>query len=49
MPAFPGRVLLLSPVLGGAFSSSVAVVEGKGHMLGVDYAGPLLDRWCAKS
>ena len=99
MPAFPGRVLLLSPVLGGAFSSSagvgfvppradqlgqavmrrdfprlsqaeihvgsedwqsnpeavcafgerasvpVAVVEGKGHMLGVDYVGPLVDRW----
>ena len=99
MPAFPGRVLLLSPVLGGAFSSSagvgfvppradqlgqavmrrdfprlsqaeihvgsedwqsnpeavcafggrasipVTVVEGKGHMLGVDYVGPLLDQW----
>lgn len=101
MPAFPGRVLLLSPVLGRAFASSVGVgfipprsdrlgqaalrrefpafnkaeihvgsedwqsnpdavssfgehasipvtvVEGKGHMLGVDYVGPLLDRWLA--
>ena len=99
MPPFPGRVLLLSPVLGGAFASSVGVgfippradqlgqaamnqefptlnkaemhvgsedwqsnpdavrsfgehtsipvtvVGGKGHMLGVDYVGPLLDRW----
>ena len=25
MPAFPGRILLLSPVLGGAFASSVGV------------------------
>ncbi len=103
MPAFPGRVLLLSPVLGGAYASKagvgfippradtlgkaemekefpklkhaeihvgaedwqsnpdtvcafgeracipVAVVEGKGHMLGVDYVGPLLDRWLAHS
>ena len=101
MPAFPGRVLLLSPVLGGAFASEVGVgfippradqlsqsvsrqefprlnqaeihvgsedwqsnpevvrsfgqhvsipvkvVEGKGHLLGVDYVGPLLDRWLA--
>ena len=101
MPAFPGRVLLLSPVLGEAFSASagvgffppragqlgqaasnggfprlgqaeihvgsedwqsnpeavrafgervsvpVTVVEGKGHMLEVDYVGPLLDRWLA--
>ena len=101
MPAFPGHVLLLSPVLGGAFSDKVGVgfvppradhlgqvvkrcefprlsqaeihvgsedwqsnpevvrafgecasvpvtvVEGKGHMLGVDYVGPLLDRWLA--
>ena len=99
MAAFPGRVLLLSPVLGGAFASKVGVgffpprantlseavdadefpqlqkaeihvgsedwqsnpeavrafgkavsipvtiVEEKGHMLGVDYVGPLLDRW----
>jgi hypothetical protein len=99
MPPFPGRVLLLSPVLGRAFASSagvgfippradqlgqaamnqefptlnkaemhvgsedwqsnpdavrsfgehtsipVTVVEGKGHMLGVDYVGSLLDRW----
>ncbi len=99
MSAFPGRVLLLSPVLGRAFASSVGVgfipprsdqlieaamnqefptldkaeihvgsedwqsnptavrafgehasipvtvVEGKGHMLGVDYVGSLLDRW----
>ena len=99
MPAFPGRVLLLSPVLGGAFASSVGVgfippradqlgqaamsqefpildkaeihvgsedwqsnpdaiwkfgeafsipvtiVPGKGHMLGSDYVGQLLDRW----
>jgi hypothetical protein len=103
MPAFPGRVLLLSPVLGGAFSEtagvgfvppradqlcqaassrefprlhqaeihvgsedwqsnpdtvcefgehasiSVMVVEGKDHMLGVDYVGPLLDRWLAQA
>lgn len=102
MPAFPGHVLLLSPVLGGAFSNSsgvgfippraeqlgqavarrefprltqaeiyvgsddwqsnpeavrafgervsvpVTVVEGRGHMLGVDYVGPLLDRWLGK-
>lgn len=101
MSAFPGRVLLLSPLLGRAFASSVGagfippradqlgqsvskhefpqlnqteidvgsedwqsnpdavrsfgehasipvkVVEGKGHMLGVDYVGPLLDRWLA--
>lgn len=101
MPAFPGRVLLLSPVLGGAFSDTagvgffppradqlgqavtrrefprlgqaeihvgsedwqsnpdavsafgervsvtVTVVEGKSHMLGVDYVSPLLDRWLA--
>ena len=101
MPAFPGRVLLLSPVLGGAFAAvlgvgfvppradqlgeteskgkfptlnkaeihvgsedwqsnpeavrafgkyasiPVEIVEGKGHMLGVDYVGPLLDRWLA--
>ena len=101
MPPFPGRVLLLSPVLGGAFASEVGVgfippradqlsqsvsrqefprlnqaeihvgsedwqsnpevvrsfgqhvsipvkvVEGKGHLLGVDYVGPLLDRWLA--
>ena len=101
MPAFPGRVLLLSPVLGRAFASSVGVgfipprsdqlgqaalrrefpafnkaeihvgsedwqsnpdavrsfgerasipvtvVGGKGHMLGVDYVGSLLDRWLA--
>ena len=101
MPAFPGRVLLLSPILGGAFSDAagvgfvppradqlgqavtkrefprlsqaeihvgsadwqsnpeavcafgervsvpVTVVEGRGHMLGVDYVGPLLDRWLA--
>lgn len=101
MPAFPGSVLLLSPVLGGAFSVlsgvgfippradelaraaskrefprlsqaeihigsedwqsnpeavrafgesasvPVTVVEGRGHMLGVDYVGPLLDRWLA--
>lgn len=99
MGAFPGKVLLLSPVLGGAFSTSTGVgfippradrlqhavdagafprlkqaeihvgtedwqsnpeaisrfgvaasvvvnlVEGKGHMLGADYVGPLLDRW----
>ena len=99
MPAFPGRVLLLSPVLGRAFAPSVGVgfipprsdqlgqaalscefptlnkaeihvgsedwqsnpeavrafgkhasilveiVEGKGHMLGVDYVGSVLDRW----
>lgn len=99
MPAFPGRVLLLSPVLGGSFfetagvgffppradqlgqavtmrefphlgqaeihvgsedrqsnpeavrafgesaSIPVTVVEERGHMLGVDYVGPLLDRW----
>ena len=103
MPAFPGRVLLLSPVLGSAFSDTagigffppragqlgqaasygefphlvqaeihvgsedwqsnpdavcafgerasvpVAVVEGKGHMLGVDYVGPLLDRWIGRT
>lgn len=102
MPPFPGRVLLLSPVLGGAFASAVGVgfippradqlseaamnqefptldkaeihvgsedwqsnpdavrsfgehasipvtvVEGKGHMLEVDYVGPLLDRWLDK-
>ena len=102
MPPFPGPVLLLSPVLGGAFASAVGVgfippradqlseaamnqefpvldkaeihvgsedwqsnlngvrsfgehasipvtvVEGKGHMLGVDYVGPLLDRWLDK-
>lgn len=101
MPAFPGSVLLLSPVLGGAFSARagvgfvppradqlgqavtrrqfprlgqaeihvgsddwqsnpdavrefgervfipVTVVEGRGHMLGVDYVGPILDRWLA--
>ena len=101
MSAFPGRVLLLSPVLGGALSKAagagffppragqlgqaasnggfprlgqaeihvgsedwqsnpeavrtfgerasipVTLVEGKGHMLGVDYVGPLLDRWLA--
>ena len=101
MPPFPGPVLLLSPVLGGAFASAVSVgfippradqlseaamnqefpvldkadihvgsedwqsnlngvrsfgehasipvtvVEGKGHMLGVDYVGSLLDRWLA--
>ena len=101
MPPFPGRVLLLSPVLGGAFASEVGVgfipprsdqlgqaalrrefpafnkaeihvgsedwqsnpdavrsfgerasipvtvVGGKGHMLGVDYVGSLLDRWLA--
>ena len=101
MAAFSGRVLLLSPVLGGAFSDTagvgfvppradqlgqavtrrkfprlvqaeihvgsedwqsnpeavrtfgerasvpVTVVEGRGHMLGVDYVGPLLDRWLA--
>lgn len=99
MPAFPGSVLLLSPVLGGAFSSAagltfippgagqleqaasklefprlrdaeihvgsedwqgnpeavstfgsqtfipVTVVDGKGHMLGVNYVSSLLDRW----
>jgi hypothetical protein len=99
MPPFPGRVLLLSPVLGRAHASEVGVgfippradqlsestsrhefprlnqaeihvgsedwqsnpdavrsfgehtsipvtvVEGKGHMLGVDYVGSLLDRW----
>ena len=99
MPAFPGRVLLLSPVLGRAYASEagvgfippradqlsqsasrhefsrlnqaeihvgsedwqsnpetvrsfgehasipVTVVGGTGHMLGVDYVGPLLDRW----
>lgn len=99
MPAFPGRVLLISPVLGGLFSDAarfgffppradqlgqavtrqefplldqaeihvgsedwqsnpeavlvfservsipMTVVEGRGHMLGVDYVGPLLDRW----
>lgn len=103
MPAFPGRILLLSPVLGGAFSAGAGVgfippragqldratsklefphlrqaeihvgsedwqsnpeavcafgerasipvttVEGKGHMLGVDYVGPLLDRWLAQA
>ena len=103
MSAFPGKVLLLSPVLGGAFapsvgigfippradklrqvveeqkfpslkqaeihvgsndwqsnpeaitafgeatSISVTVVSGKGHMLGEDYVGPLLDRWLAKT
>ena len=102
MPPFPGRVLLLSPVLGRAHASEVGVgfipprsdqlseaamnqdfptldkaeihvgsedwqsnlngvrsfgehasipvtvVEGKGHMLGVDYVGPLLDRWLDK-
>ena len=102
MPPFPGRVLLLSPVLGGVFASSVGVrfippradelskaamnqefptldkaeihvgsedwqsnpgavrsfgehtsipvtvVEGKGHLLGVDYVGPLLDLWLGK-
>ena len=101
MPPFPGRVLLLSPVLGRAHASEVGVgfippradqlsqsvsrqefprlnqaeihvgsedwqsnpevvrsfgqhvsipvkvVEGKGHLLGVDYVGPLLDRWLA--
>jgi hypothetical protein len=26
-------------------SIPVTVVGGKGHMLGVDYVGPLLDRW----
>lgn len=103
MPAFPGSVLLLSPVVGGAFSDTagvgfvppradqlghavarrrfprlgqaeihvgsedwqsspeavcafgervsvpVTVVEGKGHMLGVDYVGPLLDRWLGEA
>lgn len=102
IPAFPGRVLLLSPVLGRAHASevsvgfipprsdqlseaamnqdfptldkaeihvgsedwqsnpdavrsfgehasiSVTVVEGKGHMLGVDYVGSLLDLWLGK-
>ena len=28
-------------------SVPVAVVEGKGHMLGADYVGRLLDRWLA--
>lgn len=99
MASFPGRVLLLSPVLGRAFAPSVGIgfvpprvdrlqqaveagvfptvkqaeihvgsedwqsdpevianfgaataipvniVEGKGHMLGADYVGPLLDAW----
>ena len=103
MAAFPGRVLLLSPVLGGAFASKVrvgffpprantlseavdadefpqlqkaeihvgsedwqsnpeavhafgkaisipvSIVEGKSHMLGVDYVGPVLDRWLGKA
>lgn len=103
MPAFPGRVLLISPVLGRAFAPSagvgfipprgdrlgevvdadgfkglkraeihvgsedwqsnseavcafddgisipVTVVPGKGHMLGVDYVGPLLDRWLGEA
>ena len=26
-------------------SIPVKVVEGKGHMLGVDYVSPILDRW----
>lgn len=26
-------------------SVPITVVEGKGHTLGVDYVGPLLDRW----
>lgn len=99
MPAFPGRVMLLSPVLGSAYAASVGVgfyppradgliqameahcfpalsqaeihvgsedwqsnpdaiskfgeavsipvniVQDKGHMLGKDYVGQLLDRW----
>ena len=99
MPAFPGRVMLLSPVLGSAYAASVGIsfyppradrlseameaqcfpafsqaeihvgsedwqsnpeaiskfgeafsipvtiVPGKGHMLGSDYVGQLLDRW----
>lgn len=103
MPAFPGSVLLLSPVLGGAFSAAagltfippragqleqaaaklefprlrqaeihvgsddwqsnpeaarafgervsvpVTVVEGKGHMLGVNYVSSLLERWLSQS
>jgi hypothetical protein len=57
MPAYPGRVLLLSPIV-GAFEQadklmlfspplgiSVTVVPGRGHMLGRDVVGPLLDRW----
>lgn len=101
LSAFPGKVLLLSPVLGGAFAPSagigfippradkltqvveeqqfpslkhaeihvgsddwqsnpeaisafgeatsipVTIVDGKGHMLGEDYVGPLLDKWLA--
>ena len=103
MSVFPGRVLLLSPVLGDTFSDTagvgfvpqradqlgqavkrrefprlgqaeihvgsedwqsnpeavrafgesvsvpVAVVKGRGHMLGVDYVSPLLDRWLSQS
>lgn len=99
MPAFPGRILLLSPVIDRAYAPNVGfgfippragglseavatgkfpclkqaelhvgsedwqsnpdlvnefsratsipvtVAEGRGHMLGVDYVGPLLDRW----
>ena len=101
--AFPGKILLLSPVLYGAFSPTVGIgyisstanklrqaveehqfpslkqaeihvglddsvsnpeeitafgeatsipvttISGKGHMLGEDYVGPLLDRWLAKA
>ena len=99
MPVFPGRIMLLSPVLGSAYAASVGIsfyppradrlseaveaqcfptlsqaeihvgsedwqsnpdaiwkfgeafsipvtiVPGKGHMLGSDYVGQLLDRW----
>ena len=57
MPAYPGRVLLLSPIVsafeqadkrmlfGPPLGISVTVVPGRGHMLGRDVVGPLLDRW----
>lgn len=103
MPSFPGRVLMLSPILGsfesteraqtfvppyadrlmkavrdGIFpkldqlevhvgsedwqsppgltcefakliGASVTIAAGRGHMLGKDYVGPVLDRWLSNS
>ncbi|MFL2802191.1 MAG: hypothetical protein ACJ0DD_05460 [Paracoccaceae bacterium] len=34
---------------GEATSIPVKTISGKGHMLGEDYVGPLLDRWLAKA
>ncbi len=37
----PEKVL----AFGEATSIPVNIINGKGHMLGEDYVGPLLDRW----